>query len=261
MEFVALGKTKLLVSRTSFGAMSLDCKEIEAFGEEADEKACALVRQAYVAGINFFDSSRNTPVCEKRLGAALHGIRQNVLLSTKTSADSPEKLLTNFNESLDALETDCIDLYQYDAENSFVPRKDGADGLYAALLSLKDKGLVKHIGFVSEDLGLAKEAIECGDYETVQFPFSMISGKENLDLVHLCEDNEVGCIAMQPLNGGVVSNIPLALGFLSQFEHVVPVWGAHTQEELDKIIHFSNHLPVIDDQFLKDVDRIRDFFN
>ena len=38
MEFVILGKTNLLVSRTAFGAMSLDCKEIESFGEEADEQ-------------------------------------------------------------------------------------------------------------------------------------------------------------------------------------------------------------------------------
>ena len=43
MEYVALGKTNLLVSRTGFGAESLDCKEIESFGEDADEKACAIV--------------------------------------------------------------------------------------------------------------------------------------------------------------------------------------------------------------------------
>ena len=38
MEYVSLGKTNLLVSRTGFGAESLDCKEIESFGEDADEK-------------------------------------------------------------------------------------------------------------------------------------------------------------------------------------------------------------------------------
>ena len=46
MEYVALGKTNLLVSRTAFGAESLDCKEIENFGKDADEKACAIVHQA-----------------------------------------------------------------------------------------------------------------------------------------------------------------------------------------------------------------------
>ena len=64
MEFIALGKTELLVSRTAFGAMSLDCPEIEAFGSKADEKACSLVHQAYDAGINFFDTAHSRPLCE-----------------------------------------------------------------------------------------------------------------------------------------------------------------------------------------------------
>ena len=41
MDYISLGKTKLLVSKTAFGAECFDCREIEAFGEEADEKACA----------------------------------------------------------------------------------------------------------------------------------------------------------------------------------------------------------------------------
>ena len=46
MEYIALGKTKLLVSKTAFGAMSLDCSEIESFGEKAEETVAAMVRQA-----------------------------------------------------------------------------------------------------------------------------------------------------------------------------------------------------------------------
>lgn len=260
MDYVTLGKTSLLVSRTAFGAESLDCKEIEAFGDEADEKACAIVHQAYEGGMNFFDTSRSKPLCEKRLGAALHGIRHNIILATKTPGQSLSEIRRDLDESLSALESDTVDLFQL--ENPLiVPRKNGPDGIYNGLAALKAKGVVRHIGLATENLDIAREAVLSGLYEVVQFPFSMISAEAAASVVKLCREREVGCIASQPLNGGVVSNIPLAFGFLHQFENVVPVWGTHTQEELQQILFFNSHPPVIDEQFKAEVKKIRDFFN
>lgn len=260
MEYIALGKTNLLVSRTAFGAESLDCREIEAFGDEADEKACAIVHQAYSAGINFFDTAHSRPSCEKRLGTALHGIRQNVILATKTNAQTVRELRSDFQQSSDALESDYIDLYQL--ENPLIiPQKDGPDGLYNELVSMKKHGFIRHFGISTDDYDIAREGILSGLYEVVQFPFNLISPVEIQKLVKLCEQNEIGCIAMQPLNGGVVSNIPLAFGFLYQFEIVVPVWGTHTQEELHQIIYLNNNPPVIDEKFREEVEREKQFFN
>lgn len=260
MEYIALGKTNLLVSRTAFGAESLDCREIEAFGDEADEKACAIVHQAYSAGINFFDTAHSRPSCEKRLGTALHGIRQNVILATKTNAQTVRELRSDFQQSSDALESDYIDLYQL--ENPLIiPQKDGPDGLYYELVSMKKHGFIRHFGISTDDYDIAREGILSGLYEVVQFPFNLISPVEIQELVKLCEQNEIGCIAMQPLNGGVVSNIPLAFGFLYQFENVVPVWGTHTQEELHQIIYLNNNPPVIDEKFREEVEREKQFFN
>ena len=150
MEYVSLGKTNLLVSRTGFGAESLDCKEIESFGEDADEKACAIVHQAYAGGMNFFDTSHSKPVCEKRLGAALHGIRQNVILATKTAGQDLHEIRRDLDESLMSLESDTLDLFQL--ENPLiVPKKNGMDGIYNELLLLKEKGIVKHIGIATEN--------------------------------------------------------------------------------------------------------------
>ncbi len=260
MEYIALGKTNLLVSRTSFGAMSLDCAEIEENPESADEKACAIVHQAYNGGMNFFDTSHSKAVCEKRLGDALLGIRQNVVLATKTTAQSVHELRLDLQESLYALETDTIDLYQLE-NPAIIPQPDGEDGLYNELLSLKKKGVIKHFGIALQDLELARKAIESTLYETVQFPFSMISEGSTQELILLCQKKEIGCIAMQPLNGGIISNIPLAFGFLHQFENLVPLWGAHTQEELQQILYFNDHPPVVDESFMDEVEKERKFFN
>ena len=260
MDFIALGKTNILVSRTAFGAMSLDCKEIEAFGDEAEEKACAIVHQAYVGGINFFDTSHSKIKCEKRLGYALHGIRQNVFLATKSQSQSVHELRNDLQESLSNLDTDYIDLFQLE-NPEILPSDKTMDGLYNELKTMQQQGVIRHFGIATENLELAKLTSESGLYETVQFPFSMISPEQAVEVVKSCEKNDVGCIAMQPLNGGVISNIPLALGYLHQFENIVPVWGIHTQDELKEILYFTDKPPVIDEAFNKEVEKIRMFFN
>ncbi len=89
----------------------------------------------------------------------------------------------------------------------------------------------------------------------------MVSPESTFELVKLCEVHDVGFIAMQPLGGGLIDNIPLALGFLSQFESVIPIWGVKSQEQIDQILYFNEHPPVIDEKFNSDVDNIRNFFN
>ncbi|MBP5465465.1 MAG: aldo/keto reductase [Treponema sp.] len=262
MEYVALGRTSLLVSSIAFGAMSLDCPEIEALGDGAGEYVCSLVRQAYEAGINLYDTSRTTPVSEKRLGNALHGIRENVLLATKSRGLDAEAVQRDVNASLDSLCTDYIDLFQIECSEA-VPQKDGRDRIYRKLLDLQERGTIRHFGLVTEDLTLAEAAIESGLYESVQFPFNMIYTGYAEQLVTRCGEKDVGCIAMQPLNGGVLSNIPLAVGFFTQpnYENAVPAFGIHTAEELQQIVYFTDHPPVIDEKFEADIKLIRLQYN
>lgn len=249
MEYVRLGKSNLMISRVAMGATSI-----------ADEGGCELVRNAYNQGINFFDTSRKTPECEKLLGDAVGDIRASVIIATKTSAQSGAEVRSDLETSLNVMHTDCIDLFQYETD-SFVPEKGGRDGIYSALLSLKETGKVRAIGIATQDLDAAEKAINSGLYDTLQFPFSMLSTDETIALVKLCEDNDVGFIAMQPLCGGVVDNIPLAFGFLNQYENVVPLWGARNNEELEQILYFADHPPVIDEKFKADVEQLRMFFN
>ena len=253
MEYVRLGKSNLMISRVAMGATSL-----QKAGD--DTQVYKLVRSAYDQGINFFDTSRKTPECEKLLGDAIGDIRNNVMLATKTDAKTPEKILQDLEESLSVMHTDVIDLFQYETDSS-MPSKNDPDGIYDALEKLKQSGKVKAIGLATEDLDIAEKAINSGLYDTIQFPFSMVSSDETIALVKLCEESDVGFIAMQPLCGGVLDNIPLAFGFLHQFENVVPLWGVESEQELEQILYFNEKPPVIDEKFHEDVEKIRMFFN
>jgi aryl-alcohol dehydrogenase-like predicted oxidoreductase len=242
-----------MASRTAFGADTLeDCAD--------DDAAVNLVTAAYEAGINFFDTSRSFPESERRLGLAFQRTRQNVMLATKSSASTAAELQRDLEESLNALQTDYIDLFQYDAgSSSALPAKQ--DQVYKCLLGLKKDGRVRHIGIASEDDSVISSALDDPLYETLQFPFSIASSEFSIKLVEECRRRELGVLAMQPLCGGVVRNIPLAFGYLHQWENVVALWGAATIEELQQILYFESHPPVIDEQFKKEAENIRNFFN
>lgn len=253
MEYIRLGKTNLLVSRIAVGAMRLSA-------DSGEENAALIVRKAYDSGINFFDTSGTTPESEKLLGDALYDIRNNVLISTTTNAKTPVEIKENIENSLMTLHCDNVDLYQFETDD-FLPEAGGADGIYDTLVELRKSGKAKHIGIVTVNMDCAVKAVTSGLYETLQFPFSMISPSEVTELIKLCEQNDVGFIAMQPLGGGLIENIPLALGYISQFESVVPIWGIQSQDELSHILYFNEHPPVIDEKFNTDVEKVRMFFN
>lgn len=242
-----------MISRVAFGAMRI-CKSA------SKEEGLAVLRKAYESGINFFDISSQTPASEKFLGDAIYDIRRNVIISTTTKSKTSSEILSDFENSIQSLLTDYIDLYQLETE-VFLPQPGGADKIYDTLLNLKNEGKIKGIGIVTTNLETAKKAVESNLYDTLQFPFSMVSSDATIELVKLCAEHDTGFIAMQPLGGGILENIPLAFGFLSQYENVIPIWGIQTMEELEQILYFQQHPPVIDEKFNEDVDQIRNFFN
>jgi len=255
LDYVTLGKSNLLVSRTAFGAMGL--------GDIEDpEVAKSMVKKAYEAGVNFFDVSCDSPESERRLGAALEGaMRKNVFIATKTSAHTSEELAENLDSSLSNLKTDYIDLYQLEKLN-YLPKEGGEDGIMDKLLNLKKAGVINHIGLVTDNIDIVFEALRTkGPWETIQYPFNMACDDAVVNLANEIIKANLGFIAMRPLCGGILTNLPLALGYLRQFESVVPLWGATNEEELQQILYFTENPPRIDEQFTEEVEKVRAFFN
>lgn len=255
MDYVLLGKSNLLVSRTALGAMALEnvCD---------DEEASKIIEDAYEGGINFFDTARSSEESERRLGNALHGaIRKDIYVATKTKALTADEISKDISLSLAALKTDYIDLYQLD-NPSFLPKEGGDDGIIEKLKKLKKDGIIHHFGVCTESFELARELINSAvPWETLQYPFNMLCTEEVHELVFDCKDHNIGFIAMQPLCGGVIQDIPLALGFFCQFDYSVPVWGAHSREELQQILYFAENPPISDAKFLEEIEKTRNFFN
>ena len=239
MVTVTLGKTGITVNKNGFGALPIQ--------RISKEDAACLLRKAYDNGINFFDTARAYSDSEEKVGYAFKGIRDQLYISTKTGASDAEGFWNDLHTSLKNLQTDYVDILQFH-NPAFCPRPGDESGLYDAILKAKEKGKVRHIGITNHRLHVAKEAIESGLYETMQFPFCYLATEKDIEIVEACKKQNMGFIAMKALSGGLITNSAAAYAFEAQYDNVLPIWGVQKEKELDEFLSYIDNPPAMTDE-------------
>ncbi len=225
---VVLGRTGLRVNQDGFGALPMQ--------RVSHEEAAALVRAALDGGIDFIDTARVYSDSEEKLGAVLPAYpRGSYVLATKTTAGAPEALRADLETSLSLLRVDCIDVYQLH-NPARCPLPGDGSGLYEALLEARAAGKIRFIGITNHRLHVAREAVESGLYDTLQFPFSYLSGPEEERLVALCAEKGVGFIAMKALAGGLLNHLPTARKWMQTHPNAAPIWGIQHMAEMEELL-------------------------
>lgn len=248
MDTIRLGRTNLIVSKNGFGALPVQRVDMD--------EACKILREAYVGGINYFDTARFYTDSEAKIGAALSDVRDKIIISSKTMATDVEGFWRDLETSLNELKTDYIDIYQFH-NPPFCPKLNDGTGLYEAMLEAREKGMIRHIGFTNHRLNIAEEAVLSGLYETLQFPFSYLAGEKEEALVKLCESNDVGFICMKALAGGLITRSDVAYAFLAQYP-VAPIWGIQRLSELQEFLAYNDNPPSLTEDMLKFIEQERE---
>ena len=238
MEKIRLGRTELYVTKTAFGALPIQ--------RISKADAVRLVRRAADEGINYFDTANMYTDSEEKLGEALEGIRQNVVISTKSAATDKKTAMAHIEESLRRLRTDYIDLFQFH-NPAVLPDPADPDGAFAAALEMKEKGYIRHIGITNHRPKVAQAAIESRNFETLQFPFCYLATETDFALVEGCKKADMGYIAMKGLSGGLLNNAAACYAFMAQYDHVVPIWGIQHEWELDQWLELTKNPPELTD--------------
>ncbi|MDD3347500.1 aldo/keto reductase [Oscillibacter sp.] len=234
MEKIRLGRTELWVSRTSFGALPIQ--------RISKEEAAGLVRRAYDGGVNYFDTANAYTDSEEKLGAALHDVRKNVVISTKSGGKDKKTVLAHIEQSLRSLQTDYIDLFQFH-NPAQLPDPEDPDGPFAAAKEMQQKGYIRHIGITNHRPHVARAAVASGLYETLQFPFCYLAADTDFAIVESCREADMGFIAMKGLSGGLLNHAEACYAFMRQYPHVVPIWGVQHAWELDQWLELSARDP------------------
>lgn len=230
MEKMRLGRTGMTVSRLGFGGIPIQ--------RLAEDEAIAVVRRCLELGINYIDTANGYTTSEQRIGIAVRGQREKVLIATKSGARTREGVEGHLKLSLERLGTDYIDLYQFHgvSDAKALEQVLASDGPLAAVEEARSVGKVRHIGITCHQIDVAKDAVRTDRFETVMFPFNFITSEPADELLPLAREHDVGFIAMKPLAGGMLQNVPLAFKYLFQFPDVLPIPGIEKTCEIEEIV-------------------------
>jgi L-galactose dehydrogenase len=164
MLYQSLGKTGLTVSKVGFGCAPLGNQ----YGDIDDREAIRAVQTAVDSGITFIDTSPyyGRTLSETRLGKALVGRREHIVLATKGGRIDRDEFDFSYDgiiqmceASLKRLQTEWIDVYQlHDIE--FGDKAQIVNEAIPALHKLKADGKVRFIGVTGFPLPLLREMVE-----------------------------------------------------------------------------------------------------
>lgn len=210
MDQVRLGRSELRVSQIAFGTWQLGGD----WGPTDETAAIAAIRHAADSGINVFDSAQGYGfgASERLLSKALSGRpRDQVVIATKGGLRptpgggverdaSPQWVRSGVEESLHALGTDYIDLYQVHWPDPKTPFADTA----AALAELVRAGKIRHVGVSNFDAEQMDEFSATLPVETLQPPYHLFRRDIEASILPYTLAHDIGVLVYGPLAHGLL---------------------------------------------------------
>ncbi|MBI4267466.1 MAG: aldo/keto reductase [Chloroflexi bacterium] len=230
MDKIRLGKTNLMVTRLGFGGIPIQ--------RVTEDEAVAIVHKCLDLGINYFDTANAYTDSEVKIGKAIRGRRDKIILATKSQGRTRQAVEPHLGQSLKALGTDYIDVYQMHNVSNERDFKTifGPGGAMDFLKEMKKAGVIRHIGVSSHIMDWAQELVKTDCFETMLFALNFVAREAETDLLPLCRQHDVGFIAMKPLSGGVLSDITIPFKYLFQFPDVLSIPGIQKPHEIEEIV-------------------------
>ena len=206
METRRLGRTGYLTSIVTFGSFAL----LEASEKEAE----VTIQMVLESGINHFDVSPMYGRAEEHIGAWLKRNNKNFYLGCKTHERTKENAWESINRSLEKLNVDRFDLFQFHGVDD-IKTLDilfGRDGAIDAVLKASDQGMIKYTGITGHIPPTQNEALSRFDFDTVMFPLNRIHAAKITDwndyrpLLETAKERDAGVFAIKSIAKGIWDN-------------------------------------------------------
>jgi len=224
---VRFGRTDLEVTRLALGGYPFGgvnrARGWDPFTPSGRQTAIRTIHAALDAGINYIDTapSYGQGNSESIIGEATRDRRDRFHLATKVGYRglSPADVTASVEESLKRLRTDVIDIIQF--HGGMYTDEDVAhilhDGLAAALQSLRDRGLVRFIGFTTEEPWTAQPLIASGLFDVMQVRYNLIYQAAAHHVLGQAREADMGVCVMRPMTSGIFQRLA---------ESIAPQWLA-----------------------------------
>jgi len=191
MEKRRFGKTNLQLSLIGIGGIPFIHT-----GEEEVEK---VINKGIELGINFIETAYGYKTSEEKIGKAIKGKRDKIILITK----SHSPFSSHFEESLKRLGVEYVDVYQIHGLVPHLLPKLEKTGEIDFLLNMKEKGKIKFLGVTSHSPSALIEAMEKDYFTSIQAPINFVEYERYKKALEIAVKKDIGTLAMKPLGGGL----------------------------------------------------------
>ncbi|MGA2116789.1 MAG: aldo/keto reductase [Bryobacteraceae bacterium] len=183
LAFRTLGKTGLKVTSVGFGCMVTS--------------DASVISRAVDMGINYFDTARTYGGGnnERMVGSALKGIRNRVVLSSKSHAMTAAEARANLDTSLQELGTDYLDIWymHYRDEPSAIP-----DEIVPVWEDAKKQGKIRHIGISTHHPNaIVDRVLQIGKFEVLLSTYNFAVASNNDAVYERLDNAGIGLVAMK----------------------------------------------------------------
>ncbi len=203
MQTTQLGRTRLRVTVAGLGTGGHSRVGIA----QGEEHAAKIVRAAYDAGVNFFDTSAVYGT-EAALGTGLAGIaRDGYILSTKFpykdkqgAVHKPEVLMAALENSLKLLRVDCVDIYHLHALVA-EDYAQASETLFPAMIKAKEQGKLRFFGateLFSVDTGheMFARALKDDFFDVIMVGYNLLNPSAAERVFPITMEKGVGVLCM-----------------------------------------------------------------
>ncbi|MDI1446902.1 aldo/keto reductase [Polyangium sp. 6x1] len=249
MPIRILGRTGERVSVVGLGGYHIGM-------QDDPQESLRIIRAALDHGVNFLDNcwDYNDGESERRMGLALQdGYRQKAFLMTKLDGRTRQSAAEQLDQSLKRLRTDVIDLVQIHEviRGSDPARVFGPDGTMEALLSARQAGKIRYIGFTGHKdpayhLAMLKAGFDNGfTFDTVQMPLNPMDPHYKSfekEVLPVLAAHDIGVLGMKPLASGILLesgavSAPECLRYAMSLPTSVVITGCDTVGVLEQALH------------------------
>lgn len=214
MKYRKLGKTGLTVSVIGVGTWQFGGEWGKTFEQSEVD---AMFNRAAELGINLLDTAEcyGDHLSEEFCGRAIEGKRDQWIVATKfghkfhkpfdrDTVYDLDGVRKQLEDSLRALKTDHVDLYQF---HSGPDDKFDTDGLWEMLAREKEAGKIRHLGISigsNDNIYQTAKAGEVGA-EAIQVVYNRLDRTPEKRVFDSCIDQDLGVLARVPLASGYLS--------------------------------------------------------
>jgi len=252
LKYKILGKSGIKVSEIGFGAWSI---ALDWWGKKIDDdEAKRMLKKAIDVGINFFETGDmyGKGKSEKLIGEVFHGMRDDIIISTKYGYDFesaaqightelPQKFDPTFTEhalkkSLERLQTDHIDVYglhnpkmHHIKDNTIFQTLDKK--IEDGIIKTYQVALGPAIGWTMEGL----EAMNRKNVSAVQTVYNILEQTPGNELIENAEKKNVGILVRVPDASGILTGKVNADTKIDEKDHRSVRKGEWIKESLRKV--------------------------